>query len=155
MTAFAAWCQSTALAAAIRNAPWPFPVLEIFHIAGMVVLFGTVLLLNLRIFGLILRSEPVSGMARDLTPFTWAALGVQAASGALMFMASAVTLGERALFGVKIALVIVAVAYHFGVHRRLAIGQEDRAGPLRFSAAVSLVLWAGVVLIGLDIAVLS
>lgn len=40
MTAFAEWCQHTAIATAIRSALWPFPVIEIFHIAGMVVCLG-------------------------------------------------------------------------------------------------------------------
>ena len=154
-TSFATWCQHTAIAEAIRSAPWPFPVIEIFHIAGMVVVFGTVLILNLRVFGLILRGEPVSQIAQDLTPLTLTGLGVQFASGSLMFIVSAMKFTENALFGIKIVLVIAAVAYHFGIHRNLAISKDAHPGRLRLSAAVSLVLWAGVVLVGLDIGVLS
>jgi len=154
-TSFATWCQHTAIAEAIRSAPWPFPVIEIFHIAGMVVVFGTVLILNLRVFGLILRGEPVSQIAQDLTPLTLTGLGVQFASGSLMFIVSAMKFTENALFGIKIVLVIAAVAYHFGIHRNLAISKDTQPGRLRLSAAVSLILWAGVVLVGLDIGVLS
>jgi hypothetical protein len=155
MTAFAEWCQHTALAEAIRSAPWPFPVVEIFHIAGMVLVFGTVLVLNLRVFGLILRSEPVSQVAQDLTPLTVIGLSVQLISGSLMFVASAMKFSENVLFGFKIGLVMVAVAYHFAVHRRVAIASDTLPGRLRFSAAVSLLLWAGVALTGLDLGVLS
>jgi len=154
-TSFATWCQHTAIAEAIRSAPWPFPVIEIFHIAGMVVVFGTVLILNLRAFGFILRGEPVSQIAQDLTPLTLTGLGVQFASGSLMFIVSAMKFTENALFGIKIVLVIAAVAYHFGINRNLAISKDTQPGRLRLSAAVSLVLWAGVVLVGLDIGVLS
>jgi hypothetical protein len=155
MTDFAAWCQHTALAETIRSAPWRFPVIEIFHIAGMVLLFGTVFILNLRVFGLILRSEPVSQIAQDLTPLTLIGLGVQLVSGSLMFMVSAMKYTENALFGIKIGLVIAAVAYHFAIHRKAAIAKDTPAGRLRFSAATSLVLWASVVLAGLGIGVLS
>jgi uncharacterized protein DUF6644 len=154
-TSFATWCQHTAIAEAIRSAPWPFPVIEIFHIAGMVVVFGTILILNLRVFGLILGSEPVSQIAQDLTPLTLTGLGVQLVSGSLMFMTSAMKFTENALFGIKIGLVIAAVVYHFAIHRRVAIANDTQSGRLRLSAAVSLVLWAGVVLVGLDIGVLS
>jgi len=154
-TSFATWSQHTAIAEAIRSAPWPFPVIEIFHIAGMVVVFGTVLILNLRVFGFILRGEPVSQIAQDLTPLTLTGLGVQFASGSLMFIVSAMKFTENALFGIKIVLVIAAVAYHFGIHRNLAISKDTQPGRLRLSAAVSLMLWAGVVLVGLDIGVLS
>jgi len=37
----------------------------------------------------------------------------------------------------------------------VAIANDTQAGRLRLSAAVSLVLWVGVVVIGLDIGVLS
>ena len=47
----------------------------------MVLVFGTILVLNLRIFGLILRSEPVAQIARDLTPVTLIGL-VQVFEGA-------------------------------------------------------------------------
>lgn len=155
MTAFATWLQHTAAAEAIRSVPWPIPVIEIFHIAGMVLVFGTILILNLRIFGLILRSEPVSEIAQDLTPLTLTGLVVQLVSGSLLFMVSAMKFTENPIFRIKIALVIAAVAYHFSVHRRIAIAQETQASPLRLSAAVSLVLWASVVLGGLYIGVLS
>ena len=154
-TSFATWCQHTAIAEAIRNAPWPFPVIEIFHIAGMVVVFGTILILNLRVFGLILHSESVSQIAQDLTPFTLTGLGVQLVSGSLMFMASAMKFTENVLFGIKIGLVIAAVAYHFGIHRKVAIAKDTQPNRLRLSAAVSLVLWASVVLAGLGLGVLS
>ena len=155
MTAFATWCQQTALAEAIRSRPWPYPAIETFHIAGMVLVFGTILILNLRVFGLILRSEPVSQIAHDLTPLTFIGLGVQLVSGSLMFVTSAMKFTENALFGIKIGLVIAAVAYHFAVHRKAAIARDTPTDRLRLSAAVSFVLWAGVVLTGLDIGVLS
>jgi len=153
-TSFATWVQHTSAAEAIRSVPWPIPVIEIFHIAGMVLVFGTILILNLRVFGLILRGEPVSQIAQDLTPLTLVGLGVQLVSGLLLFMVSAMKFTENPVFRIKIALVIAAVAYHFAVHRRIAIARTSAHG-LQLSAAVSLVLWASVVLVGLDIGVLS
>jgi hypothetical protein len=154
-TSFASWLQHTSVAETIRSVPWPIPVIEIFHIVGMVLVFGTILILNLRVFELILRGEPVSQIAEDLTPLTLAGLVVQLVSGSLLFMVSAMKFTENPVFRIKIALVIAAAAYHFAVHRRIAIAHETQAQGLRLSAAVSLVLWAGVVLVGLDIGVLS
>jgi len=154
-TSFATWVQHTSDAEAIRSVPWPIPVIEIFHIAGMVLVFGTILILNLRAFGLIFRSEPVSQIAQDLTPLTLVGLGVQLVSGSLLFMVSAMKFTDNPVFRIKIALVIAAVAYHFAVHRRIAIAHDIPTQWLRLSAAVSLVLWASVVLVGLDIGVLS
>ena len=155
MTAFATWLQHTAAAEAIRSVPWPIPLIETFHIAGMVLVFGTILILNLRVFELILRGEPVSQIAEDLTPLTLTGLGVQLVSGSLLFMVSAMKFTENPVFRIKIALVIAAVAYHFAIHRKVAIEANTPAHRLQLSAAISLVLWASVVLVGLDIGVLS
>jgi hypothetical protein len=82
---------------------------------------------------LILRSEPVSQIAQDLTPLTLTGLGVQLVSGSLMFMVSAMKFTENALFGIKIGLVVAAVVYHFAIHRRVAIANDTQAGRLRLS----------------------
>jgi hypothetical protein len=58
MTGFLEWCQTNALSQLMNSAKWTFPAVEIFHIAGLVVIFGSMLVLNLRIFGRILRAEP-------------------------------------------------------------------------------------------------
>ena len=50
MSAFLQWCHDNALSEFMRSAKWPFPTVEIFHIAGLILIFGSVLVLNLRIF---------------------------------------------------------------------------------------------------------
>src|SRR6202011_622598 len=50
MTGFLEWCQTNALSQLMNSAKWTFPAVEIFHIAGLVVIFGSMMVLNLRIF---------------------------------------------------------------------------------------------------------
>lgn len=61
-----------------------------------------------------------------MTPFTLTGLGVQLASGSLMFVTSAMKFTENGMFGIKIGLVIAAVAYHFGIHRKVALAVTPR-----------------------------
>ena len=68
MNGFTAWCQYNALSQFMRSAKWPYPSVEILHIAGLILVFGSMLILNLRIFGRILRQEPVSQVAAGLSP---------------------------------------------------------------------------------------
>ena len=58
MNGFIEWCQYNALSQFMRSAKWPYPSVEILHIAGLILVFGSMLILNLRIFGRILRREP-------------------------------------------------------------------------------------------------
>ena len=46
MSAFLQWCHDNALSEFMRSAKWPFPTVEIFHIAGLILIFGSVLVLK-------------------------------------------------------------------------------------------------------------
>ncbi len=155
MTEFLAWCQHHALSRFIKGAPWPFPAVEILHLAGLVLVFGSILLLNLRIFGRILRQQPVSQVAAGLAPITLIGVIAQFVSGPVLFMATAAHFFENGPFRLKLLLLAVALTYHFGVHRRLALKSISSSGVLQASAAVSMLLWIGVVLSGLSIELFS
>jgi hypothetical protein len=155
MTDFLTWCQSTALSQWVLAAKWQYPMVEIFHIAGLVLVFGSILVLNLRIFGRILRQQPVSEVARSLSPLTLAGLAAQFISGPVLFMATAKHFYDSVPFRVKLLLLAVALVYHFGVHRSLAMKASAATLALKVSAAASMLLWGGVVLAGFAIELLA
>ncbi len=154
MTGFLQWCQDTALSQYVLSAKWQYPLVEIFHIAGLVLVFGSILVLNLRIFGRILQAQPVSYIAMSLSPITLFGLGAQFVSGPVLFMATAKHFYKSGPFRLKLLLLAVALVYHFGVHRSLALKTFTSTAALRISATVSMLLWSGVVLAGLAIELL-
>jgi hypothetical protein len=151
MTGFLEWCQTNALSRLMNSAKWPFPAVEIFHIAGLVVIFGSMLVLNLRIFGRILRAEPVPQVARGLAPVTKFGLVAQVMSGPLLFMNAAMRLSENTPFRLKMLLLVIALSYHFAVHLPLALDSNGSQSRLRYSAAVSMTLWISMTLAGFSI----
>jgi hypothetical protein len=155
MIGFLQWCHDNALSQFMRSAKWPYPTVEIFHIAGLILVFGSMLVLNLRIFGRILRQEPVPQVAGGLAPVTWIGLTAQVISGPVLFMTSAMRFSESTPFRLKLLLLLVALTYHFGVHRRFTLDPETPAPMLRTSAAVSMLLWISVVLAGFAIELLA
>ncbi len=159
MNDFIQWCQTSALSAAIRSAKWPYPSIEILHIAGLVLVFGSIFILNLRIFGRVLKQTSVREVAMGLAPLTLVGLCAQCVSGPLLFVATAMRFWENPSFRLKLVLLVIALVHHYGWHRPLviggAIGGEASAGKLRGSAAVSMLLWAGVILAGLSIELLA
>jgi len=154
MTGFLEWCQTNALSQLMNSAKWTFPTVEIFHIAGVVVIFGSMLVLNLRIFGRILQAEPVPQVALGLAPVTKFGLVAQVVSGPLLFMNAAMRLYENTPFRLKMLLLVIALSYHFAVHLPLALDYKGSASRLRFSAAVSMTLWIGMTLAGFSIQLL-
>jgi hypothetical protein len=154
MTGFIEWCQTNALSQLMNSAKWPFPAVEIFHIAGLVLIFGSMLVLNLRIFGRMLRAQPVPQVARGLAPVTKFGLVGQIVSGPLLLMNAAMRLSENTSFRLKMLLLIIALSYHFAVHLPLALDSEGPAFRLRLSATVSMLLWISMTLAGFSIQLL-
>ena len=150
-TAFVQWLDNTPLSDALRAAPWRFPLVEIFHLVGLVVWFGSVLVVDLRLLGVMLQREPAAEVAEDLAPIAWAALAVQFVSGPMMFMATAVKTSEKLSWRIKLSLLAVALLYHFTVHRKVISAREGDVSAIRRRAVagMSLALWTGVALAGL------
>ena len=123
-SSFAEWCWNLPLSAAIRGAPWPFPVLEIFHITGLVLIFGTVLIVDLRLLGVLLRREPVAHVSGDLMRWAWLGFGVQLLTGPLLFIANSRKFYDSPFFRAKLVLLVFAIAFHFVIVRRMSESVE-------------------------------
>jgi hypothetical protein len=150
---FAEWCWSLPLSVAIRSAPWPFPLLEIFHIAGLVLVFGTVLIVDLRLLGVVLRREPGWQVSGDLMRWAWLGFGVQLLTGPLLFIANSRKFYDSVFFCSKLVLLVLAIAFHFLVVRRVSESVDAGVSPFRgrLAGGVSLALWAAVIVSGLSI----
>lgn len=61
------WLEHSALAVAMRNWIWLYPIVEIVHILGIVLLAGSTFMFDLRLLGLS-RHVRVTDMARHLLP---------------------------------------------------------------------------------------
>jgi hypothetical protein len=155
MNDFVQWCQTSGLSAAIRSTKWTYPSIEILHIAGVVLVFGSILVLNLRIFDRVLWRTPVKDVALGLAPLTLIGLCAQCISGPLLFVATAMRFWENPSFGLKLLLLAVALFYHYGMHRPMAISGTASVPKLRWSAALSMLLWISVILAGLSIELLA
>lgn len=137
------------LAVAIRESVWAFPLLEIVHIAAFAAMIGSVLMVELRVFGL-RRALPLDELGK-----LGAAIGVTAfvlivASGSLLFLSDAGGyVGNRA-FVVKLGLISVAAVNMLVFHARGSLARPDAIA--RAQAALSLLLWLGVIAAGRMIA---
>jgi hypothetical protein len=140
---------------AIRSAPWPFPALEILHIAGLLLVFGTVLIVDLRLLGILLRREPGWQISGDLTRWAWPGFAIQVLTGPLLFVANSRKFYDSPFFRAKLVLLVLAILFHFLVVRRVSASVDAGASPpaARLAGAVSLGLWAAVIVSGISIEV--
>lgn len=148
-----AWIERSALATAMRQELWLYPSVEIVHIWGFVLLVGSIAMLDLRLLGLS-RQVPVRQLARHLLPWTLGALLLIVPTGLLMFMAHADDFISNRAFVTKLALIaaagINAVCFHLGPYRSVQGWDSGVATPpaAKLHAALSLMIWMGVIACG-------
>lgn len=137
--------EGAALAVAIRASPWAYPALEALHIGALATLFGSLLMLELRVFGAA-RDIPLAALARLASRTALAGFLIAAASGGLMWSSDAAALSANPAFLAKLALITLAGINAALFHLR---GSLERTGAsARMHAGASLVLWAAVIAAG-------
>jgi hypothetical protein len=151
--AWLVWLESSAVAVAMRQWLWLYPVVEIVHITGIVALVGGAVMFDLRLLG-ISRGLPVAALAGHLLSWARVGLGLVVLSGALMFTAHATEWAENPAFRVKMLLIVAAGlnawAFHRWPFRSVAGWDRDTVAPprARLAAVVSIVLWLAVIACG-------
>ena len=147
------WLETTALAVAMREWLWLYPIVEIFHIIGLAVLVGSAVLFDFRLLGLS-RSISVRALAGHLLFWARASLLLIVPSGLMMFSAHATEMASNPAFQLKLGLLVAAAvnaaAFHAGTFRTVAAWGLRVPAPhaAKFSAILSLLIWAGVITCG-------
>jgi len=150
--AWLVWLETSRAAAVMRESLWTYPIVEIIHIVGFVVLVGAAVMFDLRLLG-VSRALPASLMARHHLPWARAGLLLVVPSGFLMFIAHATEFADNPAFRLKLIFLALAglnaLAFHRGAFRSVT-GWESSAVPrtARVAAVLSLVLWVGVIAAG-------
>ena len=152
------WLENTPIARAVRESIWMFDIIETIHTLGIVLVAGTIMLVDLRLFGLGLRRETVSEVVSRIVPWTLAGFCLMFLTGALLFSAEAVRLYASPAFRIKLVLLVLAglnaFIFHITVYRDAAKWNDAAVTPVRarVAASVSLLCWIGIIAAGRAIA---
>jgi hypothetical protein len=148
------WLHATPIALAIRENEIVFPWIEAVHVLAIVLVVGTISIVDLRLLGLASLDRAVSRLMRDVLPYTWGAFAVAVITGALLFSSNATTYAHNFFFQGKLILLVVA-GLNMAVFHFFGIGDVERWGATRqtpFAAkaagAVSLLVWISVIAFG-------
>ena len=149
--------EASALGQAMRQWLWLYPSVEIVHIVGIALLFGSIAVLDLRLLGLS-RDIPARRLARHVLPWTAASFLLIVPSGLAMFVAHATEFIQSGVFVLKMCLILAAglnaALFHTITFRTSDVwdAKEMRALPpppsARLAGALSLVLWTSVIACG-------
>ena len=104
------WCEESGIGRTVRESVWAFAVIESTHLLSLVMLGGSVLLVDLRILNLGLRQRPVGELVRETQPFARIGLVVLLASGLALFSSEAVKCYYSFPFWVKMGSLAAAIS---------------------------------------------
>lgn len=152
-TGFLGWLEATPLSLTMRHSLWTYPIVEIVHIVGFIMLVGSVAMFDLRVLGFS-RSLPVQALGRHLLRWTVASVLLVVPAGLMMFSAHPQDFVENRVFQVKLALIaaagVNAILFHTGVYRSVDEWNKEVPAPAlaRGQAILSLAIWVGVISCG-------
>jgi hypothetical protein len=143
---FFQWCYATGIGETIRESTWLFPVIEAFHLLGLGLTAGAVLIVDLRLLGVGLTAQPPAQLWAGAKPWLLGSLTLMLTTGTLLFLSESIKCYYSLPFWVKMTSLFLALLFTFTVRRRvIRTGlTPDRVLPGRVTALVSLCLWFGV-----------
>ena len=143
---FFQWCYATPIGEGIRNSTWLFPVIEAFHLLGLGLTAGAVLVVDLRLLGVGLRKQPVAQLWANTQPWLLSSVTLMFASGIPLFLSESIKCLYSFAFWVKMTSLFLVLLFTFTFLRRVTQRDLTSDRPLlgRVTAIVSLVLWFGV-----------
>src|SRR5882757_169974 len=154
IVSIAKWIEATGPARAIAQSTWMFPAAETVHVIAIALVVGSIAILDLRLLGVSWKSRPVTDVAGDVLPVTWACFAVAAIAGSLMFISAAVKYATDLPFQLKMLLLLLASAnmlvFHHFTYSRVEDWDRDAPPPraAKVAAGLSLAFWIAVVTCG-------
>ena len=148
------WLEHSPLATAISESFWLFPLVEGTHILALPISVGMIVMFDLRLLGLGFQGGPASRMMRDILRWSKFGFAMMFATGVVLFMTQAGKAYGNVFFRTKLVFLLIlglnAVVYQLVFFPRMAEWDANKAAPLgaQVCAALSLVVWIGVIICG-------
>jgi hypothetical protein len=146
--------ELTDLATIVREGDWWFPLDECLHVLSIATLFGSILMMDLRLLGLASRDSAVTKLSKEVLPYTWIAFACAVITGTIMFISKAKVYWHNPQFELKFLFMALAATnmliFQFGSFRRVADWDNALPPPpaARLAGALSISLWITVIFFG-------
>jgi hypothetical protein len=147
--------QATPWGTAVRESTWLFPTIESVHVLALVLVVGSIMMVDLRLLNLASRQRSVKELTDDILPWTWTAFAAAAITGTLLFSSSAVRYVGIWQFEAKMCMLVLAAInmgiFHIGAFRSVAQWDRHPLHPplaAKLAGGISLCIWVTIVALG-------
>lgn len=144
------WIEKTAPSQWLSAHDWVIPVSQTVHIMALSVLFGSAMVINLRLLGATRGTRSVGEVVGTHVPWMWRALIVLLATGLVQLVAEPVRQFVTPCFWWKMALIPVAAGATalFAAGVRRAPGDPPSPFAARGYAICTTLLWITIIFLG-------
>jgi uncharacterized membrane protein len=144
------WFKSASIASFVADSTWVWPACETFHFIGMCILFGVVIVVNLRMLGM-MKNVSFAALHR-LLPLGILGFGINLITGMVFFIGVPDRYVQNAGFQWKMLLLLLAGVntLYFTIFDEVWALEPEQDASLRAKviAASTLILWTGVMYFG-------
>ncbi len=151
---FAFWVTETSLSLFMVENFWLVPIAQVIHILAIAALFGSALMLSLRVNGRIATTLSMEQFCARYVPWIWWGLVVIVISGILMITAEPIRNMVNSVFWIKMILLLIAIGITLGFSKSVraqsaSAGAEwQAAGGTRVTSIVIVILWCLIMVCG-------
>lgn len=148
-----AWLYQSPVSTTIRDVLWIVPTVQSVHIMAIAAIFGSAVISDLRLAGVLATDEPLEAVVRRYFPWMRNALIVLLVTGLVMTVGEPDRVLNNTTFWLKMALVVSAFSLTWLVRRPLlrdtadtrSVASDYRTKPV---AWLSILLWCVVIFCG-------
>ena len=154
LSTFALWLQKTPPSMFADGHVWFVPCFQIVHILAISMLFGSAVMINMRIFMMAGRGRSMTQTVGRYLPWIWWALLVLLVTGVGLTFSDPIRELTNPYFWTKMILVIVAVlvnlSFQTSVSRNPTLWEttQTQRVTVRVAAVGGLVLWCAIMALG-------
>jgi uncharacterized membrane protein len=140
------WISETWFSLLIQTNFWAIPTIQAIHIVAIAALFGSALMVNLRVLGVLWTEQSVAQVGQRFTPWIRWGLVVLIISGLLLIIGEPIRELINSVFWVKMGMVVVTALLSMSFNKKVLTVESDGAiaGSMRGTAIVLIILWCAI-----------
>ncbi|HUG71966.1 MAG TPA: DUF6644 family protein [Steroidobacteraceae bacterium] len=146
--------EGSAIGEWMRTSLLAMPWVNALHVLCVTLVFGSILVVDLRLLGLLDRTRTVTRVAQEMLHWTWVAFAGAVITGVLYFAANATTYWFNTAFRFKLLAILLAglnmAVFQLITWRGVAGWDRDSPTPraARLAGALSILIWTTAIVLG-------
>ena len=124
----------------VRSSLWLFPVIQSFHLIGLGILGGAVVVGDLRLMGILMRTESTRYVIRVTRPWFNFGLFILIITGIPLFLSEAVKCYYSRAFWIKISCLLLGTLFVYFIRNPIVLSKDENF-MIKILGFISISLW--------------